>query len=117
MGTNFRYEIGHPRSEEEASLELGLIAAGWRFLLRGHPDKGLTSWEQWKAFMADRPGKIGNEYGEEYSLAEFEALLSERQLQARSPVMGWNGAEGGYRPGRRRWLDDAGYAFSDHNFS
>jgi len=82
MGTNY-YVIETTRCphcngvlEEKDGLHIGKSSAGWCFSMAVHPDLGLTSWNAWQSFLADK--KIRDEYGRIISLDYLRVVVEER---------------------------------------
>ncbi|MFI5831068.1 hypothetical protein ACIA6C_28105 [Streptomyces sp. NPDC051578] len=59
-------------------LHIGQYAQGWRFLMRSHPDRGLTSLEAWLEFLRQSHVVIRAEHGVQYTPAEMEETIRER---------------------------------------
>lgn len=79
MGTNFYWTsdpcvtCGHSLE----SLHIGKSSAGWAFGLRIHPDKGITSLDDWKKKWS-AGGQIRNEYEEVVTVEEMLDRITNR---------------------------------------
>ena len=106
MSTNY-YAFGpFPGGEATGEgLHIGQAAFGWRFLLRAHPDQGLTSFAAWKAFLFRPDVTIRSESGREVSPAELGARIVERRDGTDLPLKARFGIRGPSRPGELRDAD------------
>ena len=80
MGTNY-YTPGDPtcdNPDHTSRLHIGKSSAGWKFGFHGIPDLGLTSWQAWREFLADRP--VIDEYGQMVSLEDFTRIAERRRV-------------------------------------
>lgn len=89
MGTNYYVKdetepkppcecCGRPFDDDrDDPLHIGKSSSGWKFLFAPYPDLGLTSWAEWKVFLADKT--IVDEYGTETSLQELADLVEAKQ--------------------------------------
>lgn len=109
MSVNF-YAFG-PGITDPEGLHIGQAAAGWRFLFRAHPDRGLTTLADWEAFIARGDITIQNEYGRD--------VASEEMRQTMTETTGFEGAP--LRPRFRydtpsEYVTSGGHAFSRRDF-
>lgn len=78
MGTNYQV-TADPTCDNPAHIEtlhIGKSSGGWKFSFHGIPERDLTSWAAWKAFIADKP--VIDEYGQTLTLEEFTKVVEER---------------------------------------
>ena len=78
MGTNY-YTVkrcGHCNHEER--LHIGKSSGGWCFALATHPDKGITSLDDWRRKFAEDGIVIEDEYGQDSTPSEMIAEITER---------------------------------------
>lgn len=74
MGTNFYVRTNECECcDRFDELHIGKSAAGWSFGFRAHPDMGITTWQDWKAFIADKT--IADEYGKVVEVDKFVKLI------------------------------------------
>ena len=100
MGTNYYVSDQEPcahcgRPYDE--LHIGKSSAGWCFSLHEIPERGLTDWPEWRAFLNDRP-HIRDEYGRSLTLDELEQVITNRTWTYRVHDAEWyhqNNAEPG----------------------
>jgi hypothetical protein len=59
-------------------LHVGQIARGYRFLMRSHPEIGLTSLAAWMEFVRHQEVTVQSEGGHVYSPEMLEALVRSR---------------------------------------
>lgn len=87
MGTN--YYLHKPakfcehcgRHDEQEVIHLGKSSAGWCFSLHVYPENDLIDWwevKEWLQGQIDSGGYIRNEYEEDVSLRDFEAIVTKR---------------------------------------
>jgi hypothetical protein len=110
MGTNYYAQVDFceccKRPAEE--LHIGKSSGGWAFLFMPHPERGLTTWAAWKAYLATVP--IKNEYGDDVSFEGLSDIVESKQGQwthQTCPDDAW-----GPYP-RTGSMDPDGYQFSD----
>jgi len=111
VGTNYYAETSAPCAtcgHHEAGLHIGKSSSGWKFLFMPHTDRGLTSWAEWKAYLAGKT--IRDEYGDVTTLESLSSLIDAKQdgidHMTASPQQ-W-----GPYP-RTGYIDSDGYQFSD----
>ena len=78
MSTNY-YTVkrcGHCNHEER--LHIGKSSGGWCFALATHPDKGITSLDDWRRKLAEDGIVIEDEYGQDSTPSEMIAEITER---------------------------------------
>lgn len=80
MSVNY-YAFGpFPDGEAEGEgLHIGQYASVHRFLLRAHPDRGLTSLAAWMDFLRQPHVVIRAEHGRQLSVDEMEKTIRERE--------------------------------------
>ncbi len=111
MGTNYYVtpDVCAHCGRGDERLHIGKKSSGWAFIFEQYPDRGLTSWAAWKAFVANHP--VMNEYGEPVPLADLTAIVGR-------PNDGWTSEtapDSAYGPGSREgheFSDAEGYRFS-----
>jgi hypothetical protein len=81
---------------------IGKSSLGWRFVFRGYEEHGLVSRNAWIAHLAGRT--IVDEYGKEWSLAEFISLIKSKQ-------------DGRVNYDHRKKIDKHGYPIAYYEFS
>ena len=93
MGTNFYYtdystECPHCEQRAKEDIHIGKSSAGWAFLLRVYPDRGINSLEDWKEELASSEVEITNEYGDSVSLDALLKCITERIYDGPPPMGG-----------------------------
>lgn len=94
MGTN--YYASSPNLGEGIGryYHVGKSSLGWKFCFRGHPDLGITSFDDWMVVLGDGNCVIRDEYGEDLSSAELLFKICRKMIEngfggdRRDPV--WN---------------------------
>ncbi|MFF0588443.1 hypothetical protein ACFYWD_21000 [Streptomyces sp. NPDC003781] len=115
MSTNY-YAFG-PFPGGEASgegIHIGQRASVHRFLLRAHPDLGLTSFAAWKELLFRLDVTIRAESGYEVSAQEMGMTIVERTDARGWPRKARFGIRGATRPGEI--VDAEGYELYDGEF-
>ncbi|WP_331726029.1 hypothetical protein [Streptomyces sp. NBC_00470] len=96
-------------------LHIGQSVIHRTFLLRAHPERGLTSLAAWLEFLNTPGHRIHAEHGAEVALAELEEIIRRRQDHQGRPL------ERRHRSSRSRpahcVLDGEGYEFYTVDFS
>lgn len=59
-------------------LHIGQYAQGWRFLMRAHPEAGLTTLAAWIEFLRKPEVVIRAEHGVQMTAEQMEATVRER---------------------------------------
>ncbi|WP_282797822.1 hypothetical protein [Streptomyces sp. CC224B] len=114
MSVNY-YAFGPSGGELDGEgLHIGQAAGSFRFLLRAHPDRGLTSFAEWKNSLFRKDVTIRAESGYEVSAQDMEMLILQRQDRAGRPLRARFGIRGPSRPGQIR--DAEGYELYDGEF-
>lgn len=68
----------------DAPLHIGKSSAGWHFMLRVYPDKGITTLEDWTTlFHGD--GFILDEYGQALTTDEMLVCITRRNNDGQNP--------------------------------
>lgn len=88
MGTNY-YATPQPcphcgRTDER--VHIGKSSVGWVFALMTHPDIGINTLDDWKAYLVDKV--ITDEYGRNHTVDELLAVIVERSWRKRPDVSG-----------------------------
>lgn len=126
MGTNYYVATNHceccKRYDEE--YHIGKSSYGWAFSFRGYRAERLVSWQQWKAFLADKV--IMDEYGERVDYGWFVHLIEGEKSpgyvrdDGRKNLLhndaGRNDKYPWFNP-EYDWDDPQGYSFSSREFS
>lgn len=129
MGTNY-YVVENACeccNRYDEKYHIGKKSYGWAFSFQGYKYDGLTSWQKWKEYLADKT--IRDEYGDTISFDEFVKLIEEYG----SPNHVWKNE---YQPNGRKnlvhneegrkegwfnsdydWDDPEGYSFTSREFS
>jgi hypothetical protein len=112
MGTNYYHERELCDKCHNAEREhIGKSSSGWTFSF--HATDEIRSFADWKIRLASG-GRIVDEYGDEISLAIFEALVESKKSSPLSHAI-----EERSHPdwGNRSFLDPQGHSFSEGEFS
>jgi hypothetical protein len=83
-GTNY-YAKGLRLRGLGADVHLGKSAVGWVFALRVYPDRQIKSLDDWKSQLAQPGVKIRDEYGRQFTLAEFLEVVTGREWNGKPP--------------------------------
>ena len=125
MGTNFylhRPSCPHCK-RTDPPIHIGKSSVGWTFIFRGYETDSplggsLVSFAAWRGALAielKEGATIQEDYGREISLTDFNMLV-ERLQDAPNKTAAYMRAS--YPNTRDRyWVDEAGYSFSDEEFS
>jgi hypothetical protein len=136
MGTNYFLQgkacdsCGHV----EIKKHIGKSSLGWEFHFRGYRELSIVSIEDWENECADERKVIVDEYGEKIEKVEFfrraraskeeHALLNQYNVTVGQPqterekkYCETRHNQHGYCSDRPCWKDNAGYAFTDCDFS
>lgn len=109
MSVNY-YAFATP---DDDGLHIGQSAAAQDFLLRSHPDRGLTTLAAWMDFLRQPGVVIRAEHGVQLTADEMEATIRERKdpriFPRRQRVV-----PGREEPGYH--VDPEGYPFCAHEF-
>lgn len=117
MSNNFEYIRPQGSKNTPAPLHIGQSAGGWRFQFRAHPELGIMSFHDWKAFLAREPGHIEDECSRIFSLDEFIQYVDCRQDEpAKRRQERWT-SDNVQDAKSKGWLDAEGYTFANYEFS
>ena len=107
MSTNFyaTATCDHPCAHcQPEGIHIGKRSGGWTFGFEAHDDLGLTTRKEWQAHLRQPGVAITDEYGQWYTLDEFDALVD----RTREP---WG--LGRIAPRRHSMLDGDEQAYRD----
>ena len=107
----------------DEKYHIGKASWGWAFTFQGYKYDGLTSWQKWKAYLADK--KIYNEYHEPVDYNWFvEYVETKKSPNYVNPDNGHKnlihneeGRKEGWFNSEYDWDDPEGYSFSSREFS
>ena len=118
MSTNFYASAAcdHPCEHcQPERLHIGKRSGGWTFGFEAHDDRGLTTRKEWQAYLRKPGVAITDEYGQQYTPDEFDALV-DRTREPWGPNRieprrrdGWNDWTGTWDD--RRYRDPEGWDF------
>ena len=118
MSTNFYATAAcdHPCEHcQPEELHIGKRSAGWTFGFEAHDDLGLTTRKAWQAYLRQPGVAITDEYGQQYTPDEFDALVDKtrepwgpNRIEPRRRD-GWNDWTGTWDD--RRYRDPEGWDF------
>ena len=118
MGTNFYASAAcdHPCEHcQPERLHIGKRSGGWTFGFEAHDKLGLTTRKAWQAYLRQPGVAITDEYGQQYTPDEFDALVDRarepwgpNRIQPRRRG-GWNDWTGTWDD--RRYRDPEGWDF------
>jgi hypothetical protein len=88
VGTNYYYYPSGERTcphcqQETPRLHIGKSSAGWNFLLRIYPQRGIDGLEDWKEIWSRPSGAIFDEYGRPVTVEQMLPWITERQRPER----------------------------------
>lgn len=115
MGTNY-YVDEPPTCNNPAHSDtshIGKHSGGWQFLFHSVPEKGLTSWGQWRAHLKGKV--IHDEYGRTVSLTRLTEIIEAAKGKRDHVAEAQNFAGGHYSDSYHR--DHLGYNFHTGDFS
>lgn len=76
MGTNYYFVEKCECCGNETRLHMGKSSAGWVYVMRVWPEKGITDLHSWLAYMEDRlDGLIYDEYGKVLSPYDWASTV------------------------------------------
>jgi hypothetical protein len=129
MGTNYYVveNVCECCKRYDEKYHIGKKSYGWAFSFRGYKYDGLTTWQRWKEYLADKI--IYDEYGERISFDQFVELIevygrpgyvhvNEHHPNGHQVLV--HSAEGrkkGWFNSEYDWDDPEGYSFSSREFS
>jgi hypothetical protein len=114
VGTNyFVTGPGVEPSDGDPGLHIGKKSFGWEFLFRGHPELGLTTVAQWRAYVAEPGRRIVSEYHQVWGTDEFFAMATRRARPGLLNNREYRSHSGGHI---RKDADAGGVAFDDREF-
>lgn len=124
MGTNFyaTTTCGQPCEHcRPDTVHIGKRSGGWTFGFQAHDDLGLTSRKAWQEHVRRPNVAITDEYGQQYTPAEFDALVDQtrepwgpQRIEPRRRT-GWNDWKSAYDD--RHYRDAEGWDFWRGEFS
>lgn len=77
MSTNYYAHGPFPGGDTDGGLHIGQTAAGWRFLYRGWPEHGLTTYQAWANLLRQPGVTIKAESGYTLTFDQMDATLTE----------------------------------------
>lgn len=129
MGTNYYVvdNVCECCKRYDVKYHIGKKSSGWAFSFSGYKYDGLTSWQKWKEYLADKT--IRDEYGYIVPFDEFVKLIEKFGhpnyvwKNARHPnghknfVRNEEARKDGWFNPELDWDDPEGYSFSSREFS
>lgn len=116
MGTNYYHEIELcDKCHNTESVHIGFSAVGWTFMFQA--TETIRSWKDWQARLGQANGRIVDEYGREFSLAEFAAMVERKQTSTWGPENRPATNHAVEYPEPTSFVDPEGYSFSTREFS
>ena len=107
----------------DEKYHIGKASWGWAFTFQGYKYDGLTSWQKWKAYLADK--KIYNEYHEPVDYNWFVEYVETRKSPnyvnpdngRKNLIHNEEGRKDGWINSEYDWDDPEGYSFGSREFS
>lgn len=124
MGTNYYVveNVCECCNRYDKQYHIGKSSYGWAFSFQGYKNDGLTSWQKWKEYLADKI--IHDEYGEKIDYTDFvnliETVKGPNHIRAdgkKNLVHNEEGHKEGWFNPEYDWDDEGGYSFSSREFS
>ena len=125
MGTNYYVveNVCECCNRYDEKYHIGKASWGWAFTFQGYKYDGLTSWQKWKEYLADK--KIYDEYHEPIDYNWFvEYVETGKSPNYVNPDNGHKnlihneeGRMEGWFNSEYDWDDPEGYSFSSREFS
>ena len=124
MGTNYYVVENHCEccNRSDRTYHIGEKSYGWAFSFQGYKYDGLTTWQKWKEYLADKT--IRDEYGDNFSFDEFVELVEiyghptyVLKCGRKNLVHNEEGRKEGWFNPEHDWDDPEGYSFSSREFS
>ena len=125
MGTNYYVakNLCECCNRYDEEYHIGKASWGWAFSFQGYKYDGLTSWQKWKEYLADK--KIYDEYGEPVHYNWFVEYVETRKSpnwvnpdnRRKNLIHNEEGRMEGWFNSEYDWDDPEGYSFSSREFS
>lgn len=121
MGTNYytRKKCACCGSvSDENDLHIGKSSGGWKFLFAPYPEMNLTSWREWRKYLAENENLclVFDEYGDQHTLAAVVAMVENKQRPDNLDADNADSTQWGPTPKHERvkyeTADPEGYRFS-----